>query len=70
MSGLDVIGFRAEDISAVTREAIVNAYPRLGFKQAFAPLLKDQVERKPHCHIAGHYNLGFTGKINGAPFAE
>lgn len=69
-AGVDVIGFRAEDISTETREAIVNAYPRHGFKQSFPPLLKDQVERKPDCHIAGHYNLGFAGKIKAAPFSE
>lgn len=69
-AGVDVIGFRAEDISPQTREAIVNAYPRHEFKKAFPPLLKDQVERKPQCHIAGHYNLGFAGKIRGAPFNE
>ncbi|MFT5132664.1 MAG: cyanamide hydratase family protein with HD domain [Gammaproteobacteria bacterium] len=69
-AGVDVIGFRAEDISPETREAIVNAYPRHAFKMAFPPLLKDQVERKPQCHIAGHYNLGFSGKIKGAPFSE
>lgn len=69
-AGVDVIGFRAEDISAETREAIVNAYPRYNFKQAFPPLLKDQVERKPDCHIAGHYHLGFVSKIRGAPFSE
>lgn len=69
-AGVDVIGFRAEDISLETREVIVNAYPRFDFKQAFTPLLKDQVERKPQCHIAGHYHLGFAGKIKGAPFSE
>ncbi len=69
-AGVDVIGFRAEDISSETRDAIVNAYPRLDFKQAFIPLLKNQVENKPQCHIAGHYNLGFAGKIKAAPFVE
>lgn len=69
-AGIDVIGFRAEDVSAETREAIVNAYPRHNFKSCFSPLLKDQVERKPQCHIAGHYHLGFTSKINSAPFSE
>ena len=34
-AGIDVIGFRIEDVSAETRNAIVNAYPRLGFKQSF-----------------------------------
>jgi len=69
-AGIDVIGFRAEDVSAQTREAIVNAYPRHQFKQKFTALVEAQVEAKPHCHIAGHYQLGFAGKIKGAPFPE
>jgi cyanamide hydratase family protein with HD domain len=69
-AGIDVIGFRAEDVAAETRDAIVNAYPRLHFKQSFTSLIEEQVERKPGCHIAGHYKLGFTGKIKGAPFSE
>ena len=69
-AGVDVIGFRAEDVAIETRDAIVNAHPRLNFKEAFKPLLTEQVERKPHCHIAGHYGLGFASKINGAPFTE
>jgi len=69
-AGVDVIGFRMEDIAVETREAIVAAHPRHDFKQAFPPLLKDQVEAKPFCHIAGHYQLGFVGKIKGAAFPE
>jgi len=69
-AGVDVIGFRAEDISQHTRDAIVGAYPRCGFKKAFPSLLQYQVDRKPQCHIAGHYKLGFAAKIKGAPFCE
>jgi cyanamide hydratase family protein with HD domain len=69
-AGIDVIGFRIEDVAAETRDAIVKAYPRLDFKQYFSALVDDQAERKPDCHIAGHHKLGFTGKIKGAPFSE
>jgi cyanamide hydratase family protein with HD domain len=69
-AGIDVIGFRAEDVSAETRDAIVNAYPRLDFKQCFSALVDDQAVRKPDCHIAGHHKLGFISKIKGAPFNE
>ncbi len=69
-AGIDVIGFRIEDVAAETRDAIVKAYPRLDFKQSFSALVDDQAERKPDCHIAGHHKLGFTGKIKGAPFSE
>lgn len=69
-AGVDVIGFRAEDISVETRDAIVNAYPRHDFKKAFPLLLEGQVQAKPQCHIAGHYKLGFVSKIHSAPFSQ
>lgn len=69
-AGIDVIGFRAEDISPKTRETIVAAYPRHQFKKEFTRALDLQVEQKPDCHIAGHCALGFAGKIEGAPFSE
>ena len=69
-AGVDVIGFRSEDVAAATREAIVEAWPRAGFKEYFAQLVEDQATRKPDCHIAGHFRLGFNGKIAAAPFAE
>lgn len=69
-AGLDVIGVRAEDIAAATRDAIVARYPRLDFKREFSRLLEDQCGRKPACHIAGHVALGFQQKIRRAPFGE
>lgn len=69
-AGMDVIGFRAEDIAPETRDSIIAAYPRLQFKQEFSVLLDDQVRRKAQCHIAGHHALGFTRKIRNAPFSE
>lgn len=69
-SGMDVIGFRAEDIAPQTIERVVEAYPRLGFKAAFAELLEDEARRKPQSHIAGHVSLGFKGKISAAPFTD
>lgn len=69
-AGVDVIGFRIEDIARDTREAIINAYPRHDFKASFTHLIDQQAQEKPSCHIAGHHKLGFTGKIKNAPFAE
>lgn len=69
-AGVDVIGFRVEDVAKETREAIVNKYPREGFKEKFIVCLQKQTETKPQSHIAGHYALGFAGKVNGAPFSE
>ncbi len=69
-AGVDVIGFRSEDVAVPTRNAIVESWPRAGFKEYFAQLIADQATRKPDCHIAGHFGLGFNGKIAAAPFSE
>ena len=69
-AGMDVVGFRAEDLSADTVRHVVEAYPRHGFKKAFSEVLEDEVRRKPLSHMAGHIGLGFSGKIQSAPFAE
>jgi cyanamide hydratase family protein with HD domain len=69
-AGMDVVGFRAEDLSPDTVRHIVGAYPRLGFKKAFAETLEDEVRRKPRSHMAGHVGLGFLRKIHSAPFTE
>lgn len=69
-AGVDVIGFRAEDVEAATFDAIVRRYPRLGFTEQMSLALVDQVGRKPGCSIAGHVALGFLNKMKQAPFAE
>jgi cyanamide hydratase family protein with HD domain len=69
-AGMDVVGFRSEDLSTDTVKHIVEAYPRHGFKKAFSDVLEDEVKRKPFSHMAGHLGLGFSRKIQSAPFAE
>ncbi len=69
-AGVDVIGYRAEDVAGETRDAIVAAWPRLDFKRAFTALIEDQVARKPRCHIAGRMGLGFAKKLAAAPFRD
>lgn len=69
-TGVDVAGFRLYDMEWQDVKRVVDVWPRLGFKQGFVPLLKDQVARKPHCNIAGLVGFGFTGMIEAAPFSE
>ncbi len=69
-AGMDVVGFRAEDLSPDTVRHVVAAYPRLGFKQAFSAALEDEARRKPASHMAGLVGLGFPRRIRHAPFAE
>jgi hypothetical protein len=69
-AAMDVVGFRAEDVSSETVRHIVDAYPRQGFKKAFTEVVEDEVRRKPFSHMAGHMGLGFSRKIKSAPFTE
>lgn len=69
-AGVDVIGYRDEDVNRGTREAIVRAWPRLDFKRVFTELLEQQISEKPNCHIAGLMGLGFAQKMKQAPFRE
>lgn len=69
-AGVDVIGYRAEDIEMSTFSDIVKRYPRLGFTEQMSLALTDQVGRKPGCSIAGHVALGFLKKLKQAPFNE
>lgn len=68
-AGLDVIGYRSEDVAIATREAVVASWPRVDLKEALLETIDAQVARKPWCHIAGHTALGFRRKVLGAPFA-
>ncbi len=69
-TGVDVAGLRLYDFEKRDVAHVVEAWPRLGFKQGFVPLLKDQVARKPHCNIAGLVGFGFTDMIEAAPFRD
>lgn len=69
-AGVDVIGYRAEDVAVETRTAIVTAYPRLNFKRDFGALMEAEARRDPSAHIAGLVALGFTRRMAMAPFAE
>lgn len=69
-AGVDVIGYRAEDIAPATRTAIVAAHPRLAFKRDFGALMEAEARREPTAHIAGLVGLGFTKRMVMAPFDE
>ena len=69
-AGLDVIGLHREDVARETRTAVLDAWPRANFKVEFDQLIKDQTTRKPDCHVARQYRLGFKQMIAWAPFPE
>lgn len=69
-AGGDVLGPRLGEVPPPPLARTLDAWPRLGFKRAFSPLLERQARAKPRCHIAGHLALGFGPRIAAAPFAE
>ena len=69
-AGLDVIGVHREDVSDATLQTVGAAWPREGFKYAFAAMLSDEAARKPGCHIARQVRLGFSKRIQAAPFSQ
>ncbi|MEU9982198.1 HD domain-containing protein [Streptomyces sp. NPDC050856] len=48
----DVSGAGLDAFDPSFREALVSAYPRLGFARSFVRLFQDQAERKPGCAAA------------------
>jgi hypothetical protein len=67
-TGLDVVGHRYGDVSAVTVARVLDAYPRLDFKEGFTHLIADQAERKPGCWAARAMKGGIRERIASAPF--
>jgi len=67
-TGTDVTGFRFGDVRPALVAPILAAYPRLGFKRAFAALFEDQAGRKPHCRAGEMVKTGKLAAIAAAPF--
>lgn len=67
-TGTDVTGFRFGDVRPALVAPILAAYPRLGFKRAFAALFEDQAGRKPHCRAGEMVRTGKLAAIAAAPF--
>jgi HD domain len=68
--GLDVIGYRREDVHPKTLQAIVRAWPRGAFRNEFPATLLDQARRKPGSHIARMVRLGLRARIEQAPLPD
>ena len=69
-AGMDVTGGRLDRLDGPTRDRIVEAYPRLGFKRAISDLMAGQAARKP-TSLAGQFvSLGALDLIAAAPFEE
>lgn len=62
-AGLDLLGKRVDHIPPVDLSAVLERYTREGFKEEFSCCLREQFEKKPDSHIAGHVALGLTDLI-------
>ena len=70
-TSVDVAGWRLHDLDEPLRDSVVDAYPRLGFKQHFLGLFEDQAARKPQCVVHAYLReRGGADRILNAPFAE
>ena len=67
-TGLDVAGHRHGELTAAEVHAVVDAYPRLDFKEGFLGLIADQAVRKPACWAARAMGRGLPARIAAAPF--
>ena len=62
-AGTDVLGFQAKDIHSQTMREILTEYPRIGFGDAMAQLVADQMHRKPQSFMTSMVALGFLDRL-------
>ena len=67
-TGLDVGGHRHGELTAAELHAVLDAYPRLDFKEGFAGLVEDQAARKQGCWADRAVQAGLRSRIDAAPF--
>ena len=67
---MDARGHRLEDIPREVIHQILEAYPRLNFKQAFAEVLMAQARKKPTSAVAVAISNGALDGLLQAPFPD
>jgi hypothetical protein len=67
-TGLDVGGHRFGELTAGEVRGVLDAYPRLDFKEGFAGLVEDQAARKRGCWADQAVQAGLRARIDAAPF--
>ncbi|MGH8506926.1 MAG: hypothetical protein ACRETM_13365 [Stenotrophobium sp.] len=65
-AGTDVLGFDVKSIHKRTMQEILAEYPRIGFGEAMATLVGDQIQRKPQSYMANMVALGFLDRLRKA----
>lgn len=66
----DVSGSGLEAFDASFRDALVEAYPRLGFAKSFVHLFQGQAERKPGCAAAELVAGGWSERAMSNPLDQ
>jgi hypothetical protein len=81
-AGADVVGAGLEDVTAADRDAVLRAFPRLGFKSAFVATCADVVKQHPAAagrtfmrdigerKVPGFNPANICDAIERAPFSE
>jgi hypothetical protein len=69
-AGMDVVGYRSEDLRRDTVDAVVATRPRLQFKQRFCELLAVEARATPDSPLGVQWRLGFSRRVQKAPFSE
>jgi hypothetical protein len=67
-TGLDVGGHRYDELTVAEVRRVLDAYPRLDFKEGFAGLVEDQAARKQGCWANRAVEAGLRARIDAAPF--
>jgi hypothetical protein len=65
-AALDVIAARMREIGPNAVTAVLNEYPRLGFKEKLVAEMKEQARLRPRSRAAFLVGLGFIGLIRSA----
>ena len=67
-TGLDVGGHRHGELTSAEVQGVLDAYPRLDFKDGFAGLVEDQAARKQGCWANRAVEAELRARIEAAPF--
>jgi len=67
-TGVDVTGYRYQEVPPALVTSVVANYPRLEFKTGFSELFEEQARRKPKCRAASMLAAGMLERIASAPF--
>ena len=62
-TGMDLFGMRLDEMPGAAMEAVLEEYPRAGFKAEFSPCLSHQAQRKPDSQIAGAVGIGIIDRV-------